>query len=285
MSSSPLWRNPLGTVLLYGVAARPFRAGAGLALPPAHARHAGARMGAARARPADPAAHRRACRRHAPAPRLVRHPRTPTSMWCGRCGSPRRHRRRQADRAGRDLGTWLPRPLFLAALSPLVSERRAVAVDRRRAGPGAGPARLCPCRPDDRGDGPAVADAIDPALFDDAIATKDRIDRRIYFGFVAIVAAVLAARLVRDQIERRNLIEVGYADGQRCACRKATACWRPAGSAASRIMRSAAAAAAARPAASGDRGSRRTARSPASDRGGDAAPHPRRGRTSGSPAS
>ena len=57
-------------------------------------------------------------------------------------------------------------------------------------------------------------DAIDPALFDEAIAIKERIDRAIYFGFVAIVAAVLIARLVRDRIERRNLIEVDYPGGQ-----------------------------------------------------------------------
>ena len=62
--------------------------------------------------------------------------------------------------------------------------------------------------------GPPTANAIDPALFDEAIAIKERIDRAIYFGFVAIVAAVLAARLVRDRIERRNLIEVDYPGGQ-----------------------------------------------------------------------
>ena len=62
--------------------------------------------------------------------------------------------------------------------------------------------------------GPPADSAIDPALIDEAIAVKDAIDRAIYFGFVAIVAAVLAARIVRDRIERRNLIEVDYPGGQ-----------------------------------------------------------------------
>jgi len=62
--------------------------------------------------------------------------------------------------------------------------------------------------------GPATGNAIDPALFDDAIATKNGIDQAIYLGFVAIVAAVLVARLVRDRIERLNLIEVDYPGGQ-----------------------------------------------------------------------
>jgi adenylate cyclase len=62
--------------------------------------------------------------------------------------------------------------------------------------------------------GQPTGDAIDPALFDEAIATKERIDQAVYFGFVAIVAAVLIARLVRDRIERLNLIEVDYPGGQ-----------------------------------------------------------------------
>ena len=62
--------------------------------------------------------------------------------------------------------------------------------------------------------GPPTRTFIDPALFDDAIATKDRIDRAIYIGFAAIVAGVFAARAIRDQIERRNLVKVGYADGK-----------------------------------------------------------------------
>ena len=33
--------------------------------------------------------------------------------------------------------------------------------------------------------GPPTGDAIDPALFDEAIATKERIDRAVYFGFIA----------------------------------------------------------------------------------------------------
>ena len=43
---------------------------------------------------------------------------------------------------------------------------------------------------------------------------KERVDRAVYFGFVAIVAAVLIARLVRDRIERLSLIEVDYPGGQ-----------------------------------------------------------------------
>ena len=62
--------------------------------------------------------------------------------------------------------------------------------------------------------GPPTGDAIDPALFDEAVATKERIDRAVYLGFVAIVAAVLIARLVRDRIERLSLIEVDYPGGQ-----------------------------------------------------------------------
>jgi adenylate cyclase len=59
-----------------------------------------------------------------------------------------------------------------------------------------------------------ASQVIDPAVVTEAIATKDRIDRGIYFGFAALVAAVLAARVVRDQIERRSLIDVHYAGGR-----------------------------------------------------------------------
>ena len=62
--------------------------------------------------------------------------------------------------------------------------------------------------------GAPVGDAIDPAVFDDAIATKNRIDQAVYFGFIAIVAAVLIGRIARDRIERLNLIEVDYPGGQ-----------------------------------------------------------------------
>jgi adenylate cyclase len=60
--------------------------------------------------------------------------------------------------------------------------------------------------------GPATP-AIDEAVMAEATATRDRIEAGIYFGFAAVVAAVFAARLVRDRVERRNLIEVRYADG------------------------------------------------------------------------
>lgn len=55
---------------------------------------------------------------------------------------------------------------------------------------------------------------IDPAIADQAVATKESIDRGIYIGFAAIVAAVLAARLLRDLVERRNMVEVRYGSGQ-----------------------------------------------------------------------
>lgn len=55
---------------------------------------------------------------------------------------------------------------------------------------------------------------IDPALADQAVATKVRIDNAVYAGFAVLIALVLVARIVRDQIERRNLIEVRYPDGR-----------------------------------------------------------------------
>lgn len=55
---------------------------------------------------------------------------------------------------------------------------------------------------------------IDSSVADQAVAMKQRIDGIIYVGFAAIVAFVLAARLLRDLIERRNLVEVRYASGQ-----------------------------------------------------------------------
>jgi adenylate cyclase len=61
--------------------------------------------------------------------------------------------------------------------------------------------------------GPATP-AVDEAVIAEAVALKERVDDGIYFGFAALVAAVFAARLVRDRIERRNLIEVRYADGR-----------------------------------------------------------------------
>ena len=62
--------------------------------------------------------------------------------------------------------------------------------------------------------GPPTTDAIDPALFDEAIATKDSVDQAVYLGFVALIAAVMIARLARDRIERLSLIEVDYPGGQ-----------------------------------------------------------------------
>ncbi|MDW6021797.1 adenylate/guanylate cyclase domain-containing protein [Mesorhizobium sp. BAC0120] len=44
-------------------------------------------------------------------------------------------------------------------------------------------------------------------------ATKEEIDRAIYLAFAIVVATVLGARLLRDQIERRNLVEIRYGDG------------------------------------------------------------------------
>lgn len=56
--------------------------------------------------------------------------------------------------------------------------------------------------------------SIDPAFANQAAATKDRIDRMVYLGFLAAVAATLAARRLRDRIERRSLVEVGYSGGR-----------------------------------------------------------------------
>jgi len=55
---------------------------------------------------------------------------------------------------------------------------------------------------------------IDATLFAEAAPTKERIDRGLYAGFAAVVAAVLAARVARNRIERRNLIAVSYPSGQ-----------------------------------------------------------------------
>jgi adenylate cyclase len=57
------------------------------------------------------------------------------------------------------------------------------------------------------------ASAVDPELMSEAVATREEIVGWIYPGFAGLVAAVFAARLVRGQIERRNRIEVRYADG------------------------------------------------------------------------
>jgi adenylate cyclase len=51
----------------------------------------------------------------------------------------------------------------------------------------------------------------DPEAVRQAVATKERIDFAVYVGFGAMLALVLVARLVRDLIERRGLIEVRYA--------------------------------------------------------------------------
>ncbi len=116
------------------------------------------------------------------------------------------------------------------------------------------------------------------------LAAKQLLVRAIYLVFVALLALVLAARILRMRRERRNLLEIRYSAARWCASPGAIACWRQAASAASRIMPCAAAAAAARPAASrsptGSTGSRRPARS-SRRRSPASAPRP----TSGSPAS
>ena len=80
---------------------------------------------------------------------------------------------------------------------------------------------------------------------------RTSIDRAIYVGFVAIWRWSVLAPAAREpdraaQSDRGATIPAG----RPCAYRKATACSKPAGSAASRIIPFAAAAAAARPAAS-----------------------------------
>ncbi|ESY54395.1 adenylate cyclase, partial [Mesorhizobium sp. LNJC374B00] len=63
--------------------------------------------------------------------------------------------------------------------------------------------------------GPPQSQPIEPALFDRALATKERMDSSIYAGFAGLIVLVLAARIVRDRIERRNLIKVRYAGGRK----------------------------------------------------------------------
>ena len=211
-----VWRNPLGDGPALRFAARPFRAGAARALPPAHAGHAGARGGAGRARAADPAACRRACRRNAPASRIVRRPTTPTNMWCARCGSPRR---RSASRqavalvviwAHGCLGLyfwlryrrWYPRAapwlLIVAVLLPVLALLGFAA-----------------CRPDGRGDG--TADRQTPST---RRCSTRRSPPRTASIRPSISASLRSSRrcwsraLARDRIERRNLIEVDYPGGQ-----------------------------------------------------------------------
>ena len=153
---------------------RAFRAGAGGALSAAHAGHAAARGRAGAARAADPAAGRRACRRHAHHPRAVRRQRHLRIRGADACGS-----RRLRSACGRPspwssiwahgclgLYFWLryrrwypsaaPWLLIVAVLLPVLAllgfahaGQTVVAM------------------------GPPTASAIDPALFDDAIATKD----------------------------------------------------------------------------------------------------------------
>ena len=136
-------------------------------------------------------------------------------MWCARCGSRRpRSARRQAVAvvviwAHGCLGLyfWLRYRKWYARAAPyllIVSVLLPVLALLGFAHAGQTVAAM----------GPPTESAIDPALIGDAIAVKDAIDRAIYFGFAAIVAAVLAARVARDRIERRNLIEVDYPGGQ-----------------------------------------------------------------------
>ncbi|WP_394888591.1 adenylate/guanylate cyclase domain-containing protein [Mesorhizobium sp. AaZ16] len=56
---------------------------------------------------------------------------------------------------------------------------------------------------------------MDPNIAAATANTQGRIDRAIYLGFTALVATVLTARVVRDRLERRSLIEIRYADGHR----------------------------------------------------------------------
>ncbi|MES0139524.1 adenylate/guanylate cyclase domain-containing protein [Mesorhizobium sp. M0016] len=63
--------------------------------------------------------------------------------------------------------------------------------------------------------GPPQSQPIERTLFDRALATKERMDSSIYAGFAGLIVLVLAARIVRHRIERRNLIEVRYAGGRK----------------------------------------------------------------------
>ncbi|ESZ58075.1 hypothetical protein X727_32150, partial [Mesorhizobium sp. L103C119B0] len=63
--------------------------------------------------------------------------------------------------------------------------------------------------------GPPQSQPIERTLLDRALAAKERMDSSIYAGFAGLIVLVLAARIVRDRIERRNLIEVRYAGGRK----------------------------------------------------------------------
>ena len=66
-------------------------------------------------------------------------------------------RRKAGFRAPRDLGAWLPRAAFLAALPRLVPGRRPLAADNSGAGSRAGASGFRRCGPDGRGNGAARA--------------------------------------------------------------------------------------------------------------------------------
>ena len=171
---------------------------------------------AGRARAADPAAYRRACRRHAPASRTVPASRTPTNSWCARCGSRRPLSAPAGHRAGRDLGAWLPRPLFLAALPAAGIPRAApwllivavllpVLALLGFAHAGQTVAAM----------GPPTADAIDPALSRRGARHQGpRRPGRLSGLRRACCRGAGRCASLRDRRERRNLIEVRYPGGQ-----------------------------------------------------------------------
>jgi adenylate cyclase len=64
--------------------------------------------------------------------------------------------------------------------------------------------------------------AIDPELMSDAVATREAIVGSIYPVFAGLVVAVLVARVVRDRVERRNMIDVRYTDGHSVRVPKGT---------------------------------------------------------------
>ena len=81
-------------------------------------------------------------------------------------------------------------------------------------------------------------------------ATLGRVARTIFWGDLAAIALVLAARAWREHVRRRQGVRVGIRAAARCSSRPASRCSRRAASRASRTPRYAEAAAAARPAGS-----------------------------------
>ena len=95
-----------------------------------------------------------------------------------------------------------------------------------------------------------LPDGIDQSLIPGAIETVHMLVDVAYAFFAALIVGLFVLRGLRSKRERSSLVEIRYEAARRFACPRDTACSRRAASAACRIIRCAAAAAAARPAAS-----------------------------------